>query len=537
MNYNKAYELVKTSQFCDLELTINDGVNKFVINVHKIILYSSCVYFEKSLTFGKNHSNSIEILVPNAFVVYDIIMSFYGQKINSGNYPEWKIYLESYRCRDFLGLDIDISDIRNIIIPEEGFELLLDIIESIGYNNETIRLLIKNLPEKYDLNKFPKELLSKIVKLSQNHYCITGKDNYFYVYDIITGDFIKSIPVNDINSDNEYSCGDITVSPNNNQITYISETENIVTWSLDNIKNSHVVKNEYYKSLICYSPDSKNIAFNTSKKIKIIDAESGKKINSFMWIDNVPERIHQEISCMCYLNENEIILIENYKNSNYKYGSEIKIFNSTSGHHIKNILNCDYEIKSMCYRKKYLAIIGYGSYIVLLNLKTNNSIYLKGHTKYIKNIYFNHDGTKLASLSHDGTIIIWDVETGKILNTIPILFGLKNGFICYGSNYDEDDSDDDIDDDSDDDYDKYDNDYIRYNNNYGVTIDHSNYPVYMCWTEYKNQILVSYNCSGVILIDYKTLEIINKFKNLGQVGYHYFTYQNKNIINRIKEIL
>lgn len=283
MNYNKAYELVKTSQFCDLELTINDGVNKFVINVHKIILYSSCVYFEKSLTFGKNHSNSIEILVPNAFVVYDIIMSFYGQKINSGNYPEWKIYLESYRCRDFLGLDIDISDIRNIIIPEEGFELLLDIIESIGYNNETIRLLIKNLPEKYDLNKFPKELLSKIVKLSQNHYCITGKDNYFYVYDIITGDFIKSIPVNDINSDNEYSCGDITVSPNNNQITYISETENIVTWSLDNIKNSHVVKNEYYKSLICYSPDSKNIAFNTSKKIKIIDAESGK--NKFFYVD------------------------------------------------------------------------------------------------------------------------------------------------------------------------------------------------------------------------------------------------------------
>ncbi|AKI80633.1 putative BTB/POZ domain-containing protein [Acanthamoeba polyphaga mimivirus] len=540
MNYNKAYESVKANIFCDLELTINDGVNKLVTNVHKIILYSSCVYFEKLLTFGENYPNSIEILVPNTFVVYDIIMSFYGQKINSGNYPEWKIYLESYRCRDFLGLELDISDIKHLIVPEEGFELLLDIIELIGYNNETIRLLIKNLPEKYDLNKFPKELLSKILKLSQNPCCITRKNNCFYVYDIVTSNLIKSIPVKDINLENNYTFGNIAVSPNNNQIAYISERKNIIIQSLYNIKTSHIIKNKYHNSKISYSPDSKKLAFNTNKKIKIIDTESGKISNSFTCISKNQHKRRQSIYLMCYLNENEIIFIENY-NVHSNHRSEIKIVNTTSGHHIRSILDCNYKIKSMCCSKKYLAIIGYGSYIVLLNLETNNSIHLKAHTKYIKDIYFNHDGKKLASISHDRTIIIWDVETGKILNTVPILSFYREEYKC-GNNktYDsDDDSDYDSDDDSDNDhnYDEYENDGTRYNKIYNSSIYNGNYPVFMCWTKYKNQILVSYNYSGGMLIDYTTLEIINRFKNSRQSNYYYFIYQNKNIVDRIKEIL
>lgn len=85
-------------------------------------------------------------------------------------------------------------------------------------------------------------------------------------------------------------------------------------------------------------------------------------------------------------------------------------------------MNCDYEINKIRSVEKYLAILGYGTYIILLNLETNNIKILRAHTKYIKDIYFNHEGTMLASLSHDGTIIIWEVETGQILYGSNILF-------------------------------------------------------------------------------------------------------------------
>lgn len=369
-----------------------------------------------------------------------------------------------------------------------------------------------------------------------------GDDNHFYIYDIITHDIIKSIPTNDISSNNDYTHGDIIVSPNNNQIAHISENYHIVIWSLDNIKKSYVIKNQYYNAKISYSTDSKKIAFSGKEKIKIIDTESGCIINSFICITKDPKKIDHNISDIYYLNENEIILVEKYvkyvkseksEKSIRKYYSEIKIFNATLGQYIKNILNCDYEIKSIRCTKKYIAVIGYGLYIELLNLETNNSKFLRAHTKYIKDIYFNHDGTKLASLSHDGTIIIWDVETGKILNIIPILYRHENGCTYVNDkNNVKNDNDDDFHYNN-----EYDNSHIRYNNNYGITLDRSNYPVYMCWTKYKNQILVSYNCSGTILIDYTTCEIIKCFKELKQINYHYITCQNKNIVDKINKIL
>ncbi|QGR53563.1 btb/poz domain-containing protein [Moumouvirus maliensis] len=526
MDYDKAYELVKNNQFCDLELIINDGVNKLVVNVHKIILYSSCVYFEKILTFGKNYPNTIEILVPNTFVIYDIIMSFYKQKTNSGNYPEWKIYLESCRCYDFLGLKFDISGIRHLIVPEEGFELLLDVAELIDYTDETIRLLIKNLPEKYDLKKFPKELLSQMIELSQNHYCVKAKKKCLRIYDITTGDIVKTIPVGDISSEDIKTYGKIIVLPDNNRIVYMTTKNNIVIWSLDNIKKSHVIKNKYYNISISCSSDSTKIAFNTSKKIKIIDTDTGSIINSFTCMIENPETCDQVISHISYLNEKEIIVVEKYKKNLTRLSfSEIKIFNTISGHYIKNIMNCDYEINKIQYAKKYLAILGYGTYIILLNLETNDSKILRAHTKYIKDIYFNHEGTKLASLSHDGTIIIWDVETGEISYTIPIFCSYENKYI-YNSDENNEGN-----------YNEYDNNHIYYFHNYFVNTDHSNYPKYMCWTKCKNQILITYNYSGVILIDYTTLEIIKKINNLGQISCNYLICQNKNLIERIKEIL
>src|SRR4029077_8621165 len=116
MDYYKLQKSLQNNLFTDIKLTINDSKNKITVGLHKIILYSSCIYFEKLLTsFREKQLNEIIIEVPNTFVTYDIIMSFYGQKTNSGNLPEWEHLLESFRCCDFLGLPFDVSLINNLI--------------------------------------------------------------------------------------------------------------------------------------------------------------------------------------------------------------------------------------------------------------------------------------------------------------------------------------------------------------------------------------------------------------------------------------
>ena len=67
--------------FTDLKLTLFDGTNQITINVHKIILYFSCIYFEKLLTSLKEKNmDEITIEVPNIYVMHDIIMSYYNPR-------------------------------------------------------------------------------------------------------------------------------------------------------------------------------------------------------------------------------------------------------------------------------------------------------------------------------------------------------------------------------------------------------------------------------------------------------------------------
>src|SRR3972149_5336993 len=163
MDYHKLYGSLKENLFTDLTIILMDGNHHLTIDLHKIILYSSCIYFEKLLTnCREKNANSITIIVPNVDVVYDIIMSFYGQKIEKLH--QWEYLLDYIKCCDFLGIVLDASILANVKIPEEAFEELLDIIELVGYNKVAIlRWVYKNsLRLKYCLQKFmPKDNLPK----------------------------------------------------------------------------------------------------------------------------------------------------------------------------------------------------------------------------------------------------------------------------------------------------------------------------------------------------------------------------------------
>src|SRR3989304_1352302 len=123
MDYHELYSSFKENLFTDITIVLMDEKHHLTIDSHKIIL-SLCIYFKKLLTNCKEkNANSITIIVPNVDVIYDIIMSFYGQKIEKLH--NWKYLLDYVKCCDFLGIELNASFLANVKIPEEALEDLL----------------------------------------------------------------------------------------------------------------------------------------------------------------------------------------------------------------------------------------------------------------------------------------------------------------------------------------------------------------------------------------------------------------------------
>src|SRR5581483_8168431 len=127
---DKLYKDLCDKYYTDIELTLIDPHNTIKFNAHKCVLGCNSNYFHTLFKFGKEKNQTqITITVRDAKIAFDLISSFYEQKINSTNYPNWKYILEMIKCRSFFCLDNDTSLLYDIKVSTEGFELLLEVIE------------------------------------------------------------------------------------------------------------------------------------------------------------------------------------------------------------------------------------------------------------------------------------------------------------------------------------------------------------------------------------------------------------------------
>lgn len=99
--------------------------------------------------------------VPDSLIVKNIILSFYGESISN---KDWRYCLKEIAFLDYLLINPDLSKLHDLEIPAEGFNLLIDTIDRyIGYTDEMIDIINSNIPDNYDLSKFPKELINKMI--------------------------------------------------------------------------------------------------------------------------------------------------------------------------------------------------------------------------------------------------------------------------------------------------------------------------------------------------------------------------------------
>lgn len=271
----------------NINLILSDEHHTETLNVDKKILIEKCEYFSRMLTqFSETNTDTITINVVDSNIAKNVIMSMFNDidiYDNIGNYNDWKYLLLLYKCCDFFSINFDITKLNKLLVPNEGFELLLDVIDIIGYNYDTIELITNNLPKNYDLRKFPRELLEILYDYSLSYNIVSGSfDRTIKIWNVKTQDFnskifaklsktLRYFPINKEQIfDNNIKCMDY--SHKFNQI--ISGSDNgIKLWNIDTREVIKEFQCDSEINNICYSPDGESCVY-TYKFLSIYNSDN-----------------------------------------------------------------------------------------------------------------------------------------------------------------------------------------------------------------------------------------------------------------------
>jgi WD40 repeat protein len=172
---------------------------------------------------------------------------------------------------------------------------------------------------------------------------------------------------------------------------------------------------------VAFSPDGKTIATGCrERKVCLWDTESGKCLQSFAAF--APKRsglLPESRFMLAFLPGEDTLVVSS--------NGQISLWDAQTGEFLKNIKkgNLVYDIDFNPVDSSILAaaIETYGENDdepCLLNLKTNDIKRLEGHTDRVTGIEFTPDGTSVATSSYDGTIGLWNSQTGDRLQKIQL---------------------------------------------------------------------------------------------------------------------
>ncbi|QTF49130.1 N-terminal divergent BTB domain-containing protein [Acanthamoeba polyphaga mimivirus] len=332
MNYDKLFQNVMNNKLTDLELVLTDPENNnLVLNLHKIILDINCPYFETlfSNNFIDSNMKKLNLFVEDSYITRDIIYNFYGQTNRSTDYPDWLYQLKKIKCQNFLCMKPDFYRLSDFVFDKDNFDELLNTIDSIGYDDKVISLIFKNMPDDYDLAKFPIELLNRMLDVSE-FYIMYYDNNRFSMYN----QYCEFVVFNGI-SDFEYSPNSqIVYVPNSQEIVYVSEKIVVFDIKTQITRTSDNINPEFRIVCLTLCPDQEHIIYYNSMCNAIC------KFNV---------KTMKLIGIWCPLNGSEISVYEIYEGTYYFDPERCKIVFSPSGDKfvlITDGINC-YDAKTM----------------------------------------------------------------------------------------------------------------------------------------------------------------------------------------------
>lgn len=364
-------QLFNQSLLSDLTISLIDDETEIILLVHKCILYANSIYFKNmferfdTVDNTDNINNKRIIQVINASIASDVIASFYGIALPIENY-DCKSMLELYLIRDFFGLRF--VQYKEITVPLEYYDKLVDTIDAVGYTDTTIGLLVRNLHLDYNLSGLSFELLQTLYNELYDGLILVDCPDYVKMYNPITGKYItcttgsnynscyignyqivslnkKYLKKIDISNGKQLSRDNIKVNPNDKkysrcvddvtgQLHYLSKTNKIICIykyfylafiDYDDYKMGIIKSSNDEIDTICISPNEEFVCFTTNKKLQVINISDKTTVYKYVSSDS-------PISIECNWHPKENILIYSINKTIFIYDvitSEIKSIQNT----------------------------------------------------------------------------------------------------------------------------------------------------------------------------------------------------------------
>ncbi|AVL95205.1 WD40 repeat protein [Moumouvirus australiensis] len=391
----------------------------------RVDILSKCPYFIKMFThFKESQSDEILMEVVDSRLIKIIIQSLSNKElniydpINGPKYSKWKYLLLLYTCCDFLGVNFDKSVLYDLSVHKVGFDLLLNVIDMIGYDKLTIQLLINNLPPDYNLRKFPRELL-RAIKLQPTSYIIaTGsEDRTIKLHRISTKKSRKNkyVTRNTFDKNIRYYPTKMKYILSN-KIVYVSylDKNQIISCDHDNIlriwdivtgdltKEIFETQNNIINSVVP-SPDRKICGFD-GNNIKFFDLNTCTWTNIFINL-----RIKINVN-MCWLSNTKIILgyndgiIEIHDIENNKIIKSWEAFDEPIDKIYLSPDGSQFAVSSC--RDNYIKIYDSNNYELITFIESDNNI---------ENFTYSPIDDLIVSISWSNVIEIWNCRTGLII--------------------------------------------------------------------------------------------------------------------------
>ncbi|AAV50310.1 putative BTB/POZ domain-containing protein [Acanthamoeba castellanii mimivirus] len=318
MSSNKLLKSFTEGIFTDLKLTLVDDYQQSItINVHKIILYIKCTFFEKLLLFNDGNITEKTINVPNVYVCRDIIESFYlvdnkseVDKSQTNQDPMYQFQL--YICRDFLGLLQDKNALFNLDIPINMLDDFFNFAELYSNNNNMIRLIFRNIPKNYDFELIPKNLLLAMKKyVSESRMYILDDEYKLIQYDLCPENLSSKIITHRIfnrkyNSEKYiYALGenDFAIVKNNTIEIYDYQNEELI----NQIQIGQLLINDIKDIEYCET----NLLIVTGYTLLLINSDNGKILKHKKFDEHI-KYVTFTINCI-YVNFKKRIKVLNYE--------------------------------------------------------------------------------------------------------------------------------------------------------------------------------------------------------------------------------
>ncbi len=208
----------------------------------------------------------------------------------------------------------------------------------------------------------------------------------------------------------------ICYSPNGKRIVSGSLDKTIRIWDAETGKQIGKPFEGHESSVtsVCYSPDGKRIVSGSrDKTIRIWDAETGKQIGELL--KGPADTVIDDVYSVCYSPDGKRIVGAK--------GHTIRIIDGRTGNLIgDSIEGNDSNASSIsCSPDGKKIAIGYNdNKIRIRDTTTGLEIMepLEGHSSLVGSVSFSPDGKKIVSCGFLERVIVWDIETGKQIESL-----------------------------------------------------------------------------------------------------------------------